>query len=199
MSPRTKEQYEEIRETSSQKILMAALELFATHGYDATSISELAKHAGVSKGLIYNYFHSKKHLLEELVKSLNQKEDKIMAKVMDPDPAIMLEKIFKYFFRELKMNTEQWKLIASLAIQVGKYDFIHQQALMKIDSYYQLFENLLKRIGVARPRREAKIIAALMDGIGFQYIVLGKDYPMKEIEKFLIDKYRDIKFYNIKY
>src|SRR5580704_1281079 len=61
--PRKPEQYEEIREKSREKILSAALELFANKGYDATSIDSIAKKAGISKGLIYNYFESKKSIL----------------------------------------------------------------------------------------------------------------------------------------
>ena len=66
MSPRTSEQFEEIREGKRRQILDAAIECFATTGYHAVSISDLAKHAGVSKGLMYNYFSSKDELLKTI-------------------------------------------------------------------------------------------------------------------------------------
>ena len=52
--PRTKEQFEEIRSRTKQKILESALELFAEKGFKGTSISEIAKTANISKGLAYN-------------------------------------------------------------------------------------------------------------------------------------------------
>src|SRR5580700_2068525 len=61
--PRKPEQYKEIRERSREKILAASLDLFANKGYDATSIDSIAKKAGISKGLIYNYYESKKSIL----------------------------------------------------------------------------------------------------------------------------------------
>ncbi|NOR33588.1 MAG: TetR family transcriptional regulator, partial [Bacteroidales bacterium] len=48
MSPRTPEQFEEIRESRRQQIMDAALELFASEGYSHCSISQLAVHAGIS-------------------------------------------------------------------------------------------------------------------------------------------------------
>ena len=40
MSPRTEQQFEEIREVRKREIMDAALELFATEGFDVTSISK---------------------------------------------------------------------------------------------------------------------------------------------------------------
>ena len=42
MSPRTKEQLESIRKDRRHAIMDSALEIFAEHGYDSTSISMLA-------------------------------------------------------------------------------------------------------------------------------------------------------------
>ena len=65
--PRTKKQFEEIRKSSREKILSVALELFAKKGYHATSISQIALKAKISKGLMYNYFASKEKLLNEII------------------------------------------------------------------------------------------------------------------------------------
>ncbi len=67
MSPRTKQQFEEIRKTRRDRILSVALELFATKGYHGTSISQIAEKAKISKGLMYNYFKNKEKLLETIV------------------------------------------------------------------------------------------------------------------------------------
>ena len=44
-----------------------ALEHFANEGYHATTINHIAKHAGISKGLMYNYFESKEALLKAII------------------------------------------------------------------------------------------------------------------------------------
>jgi AcrR family transcriptional regulator len=46
-----------------QRILSAAVDLFADHGYDATSVSQVISRAGVAKGGFYHHFASKDDLL----------------------------------------------------------------------------------------------------------------------------------------
>lgn len=51
----------------AQRILDAAAELIAHYGYDKTTIDDIAKAAGVSKGAIYLHFRSKEDLFEALL------------------------------------------------------------------------------------------------------------------------------------
>ena len=60
--PRTPEENERIRQLSKEKIRAAAMKLFINQGYYATSISNVAKKAGISKGLLYNYYKGKEDL-----------------------------------------------------------------------------------------------------------------------------------------
>ena len=55
----------EARRTREQ-LLDAALELFAEHGFEATTTKLIAQRAGVPNGLIYYYFGTKEKLLESL-------------------------------------------------------------------------------------------------------------------------------------
>jgi len=67
MSPRTPQQFEEIREEKKNLIMDSALEHFAREGYHATTITHIAQHAGISKGLMYNYFSGKEDLLAAII------------------------------------------------------------------------------------------------------------------------------------
>ena len=51
-------------------ILRAAEMLFADKGYARVSIAEIAKAAGVSKGLIYHHFPSKEGLLRQILEDM---------------------------------------------------------------------------------------------------------------------------------
>jgi AcrR family transcriptional regulator len=48
------------------RVLDAAVELFATQGYDGTSVSQVINRAGVAKGGFYHHFASKEALLYEV-------------------------------------------------------------------------------------------------------------------------------------
>lgn len=52
-----------VEEQTRERILAAAAECFATHGYAATSIRDIARDVGVTVGAIYVHFPSKGRLL----------------------------------------------------------------------------------------------------------------------------------------
>ncbi|MBV1850191.1 TetR/AcrR family transcriptional regulator [Catellatospora tritici] len=49
-----------------ERVLAAAVELFAGQGYDATSVQQVVERAQVTKGALYHYFSSKDDLLYEI-------------------------------------------------------------------------------------------------------------------------------------
>ncbi len=54
-------------EETRERILNAALEAFGRYGYDATSVAEICRRAGVTKGGFYHHFPSKKALFLDLL------------------------------------------------------------------------------------------------------------------------------------
>lgn len=65
--PRSKQQNEQMRAESRQKILSTARQLFAARGYDGCAVSDIAQQAGMSQGSIYWYFKSKEDLLKAVL------------------------------------------------------------------------------------------------------------------------------------
>ena len=62
--------YRRRKEDRPQEITEAAFAAFAEKGYAATRVEEVAKRAGVSKGLLYLYFKTKEELFKAVVRSL---------------------------------------------------------------------------------------------------------------------------------
>ncbi len=58
----------EQKERRRQEIIYTALELFVSKGYAATKITDIAKSANMSRGLMFHYFESKEKLYEELIR-----------------------------------------------------------------------------------------------------------------------------------
>jgi AcrR family transcriptional regulator len=67
MSPLNTEQLEQIRNKRKEQIMNAALKVFARRGFIGAKTSMIAKEAGLSEGLLYNYFNSKDELFVSLV------------------------------------------------------------------------------------------------------------------------------------
>ena len=58
------------RGNTKQEILEASLELFSVHGFEATSISQIAGAVGIRKALLYSHFENKQAILDALVKDV---------------------------------------------------------------------------------------------------------------------------------
>lgn len=189
MSPRTQIQNNKIREDSQEKILTAAFNLMSAKGYNSTSIAQIAKEAGVSKGLMYNYFHSKEDLLKALIDRTLRDGEKIMEGVFSDDPSETLENVFKWYFNELRNNLGEWKFISEIMLRADTFSFVKDLVTIKLEEYTKLFSTLLQELEFENPIEEAYVIGGLFDGIGFQCLVVGDKYPIDQMEKYLISKY----------
>ncbi|WP_342534551.1 TetR/AcrR family transcriptional regulator [Lysinibacillus sp. FSL K6-0057] len=76
--PRTEIQNLELREQRREEILNAALKVFSRRGMVATKISDIAKEAHLSHGLVYHYFKSKEEIFTLLVKRAAESSGQII-------------------------------------------------------------------------------------------------------------------------
>ena len=190
MSPKTEKQFEAIREEKRARILGAALELFGNEGYHNGSISKVAQRAGISKGLVYNYFESKEKIVREILDTGIEK----MLKIFDTNHDGVLEKSeIEFFLNEmfdhLKNNQKFWKLYFSISLQPEIYPLIKE----KIDELSQPIMSMVvqyfEKMGFKDPRTETMIFAALLDGVGFHFIMDPDSYPLETIKQTLIARY----------
>lgn len=187
MSPRTFQQFEEIRENKRALIIENALELFAEQGYYSTSIQQITKKAGISKGLLYNYFESKEALLKEIViEGFNE----IIHFFDRNKDGILTDEEFAFFIREsfehISGNQTFWKLYFSLLVQPPVMDLINQQMMEYFDPLFRSFSDFFVRKGFKDPLAEVRFIAALLDGVGMHFLLDPDNYPMEHsIEKII--------------
>ncbi len=191
MAPMSKKRFAEMRSRSEEKILDAALELFATKGYTSTSISQIAQKAGISKGLIYNYFDSKKDLLRAIVKAAIKEGNELIKHALDEhsSPTEELEHIVLDSVAHVKANFQYWKLLAALSHQSEAMDSIRDLAeenrKWSIDKCVALFTKL----NAPNPVPTALLFGAALDGILLHYLRLKEEYPIEEVAKSLIETF----------
>jgi len=190
--PRTPHQFLEIREQRKAQIMTAALELFARHGFHSTSIAKIAIEAGISKGLLYNYFESKEALIRELI--IHGFEE--LFSVFDPDhDGIITHTEVKYFTVELlevlKNDTQFWKLYFSMLTQPAIYGLVEDWILEKAMPMFKMLEEYFRKKGVEEPMIESRMFAAMLDGIAMNFAFDPEHFP--------IDKIRDrfLSLYNL--
>jgi AcrR family transcriptional regulator len=190
MCPRTSEQFEEIREGKRRQILYAAVECFATTGYHAVSISDLASHAGISKGLMYNYFSSK----EELLKSIFRE---IMTEMMDLFGGDGSEEIDKAslvnymgnLFRHMRSHLILWKMYMSIFSQPAVLQILEEEIRIAAKQPQERVERYFIRQGYKKPLLEVAFLSTLISGVIYEYIADPENYPLNEIKKRIVSYY----------
>lgn len=97
-----------LRETKKRKtreaILNAAIELFGRHGFEGTSIAQLAKKAGVGKGTVYSYFRTKQDILNAFCEDELEYIHEQLTTKTNPD-APVLEQLVTIFIAEFEYVT----------------------------------------------------------------------------------------------
>ena len=188
MAPRTEEQFEVIREEKRKLIKSAALELFANEGYYPTSISQIAKNAGISKGLIYNYFESKEELIREIV---FDGFDEVL-KAFDPNKdGFLTKEEFIFFieetFRIVEKNINFWRLYFTIIFQPVVMKLVEHRLMEMLSSFMEVLHGFLQRSGSVNPEADARLFAALLDGVSLHYVLDPEHFPLEEVKNKIIE------------
>lgn len=131
--PRTDEQNQQIRDERQEQILQAALKVFARRGMVAAKISDIAKEAGLSHGLVYHYFKSKEEVFTILVKRAAQGSSLVIeyAKQQDGSPLEKLRWMTQMILQSIK---GEGAYLFLLMIQAFTSDAVPEDVKQLIDN-----------------------------------------------------------------
>jgi len=108
-----------------EQIANIAAQLFAKHGYHATSINDIAAASGTAKSRLYHYFSSKEQLLYELLKDHAQLlEFRLGAALAAHGPA--QERLLTYTKELLAINIRARKEHTIILSELDKLSPIHR-------------------------------------------------------------------------
>jgi len=166
-----------------EKIVQAALQLFAKEGYHATSTSKVAKQAGVSEGLIFRHFGNKEGLLQAI---LEEGERRIKALfvdiVMESDPNEVIRKAIEMPGKIDVSDYDFWKLQFKL-----KWE-LEVSGDEKMEPLKMALTNAFSKLNYESPELEAQLLILFIDGIG-SAVLKGSSLNAEEMIQFLLNKY----------
>lgn len=125
---------------SDNEVLEAALEAFAEHGYEGTSVREIARDLGVSHNLIPQRYGSKEQLWYAAVNRAFGALLEDLLKVMDDPPPSDLERLRATIVRFVEANAARPALLR----------IIHQEAATpgpRLDHLYATYIDPVRRLG----------------------------------------------------
>lgn len=189
MSPRTTSQNEIIRAQRKNEILEAALTVFAERGYAASTIEQVARAAGTSKGLVYNYFQSKEALLKAIFDAMRAQSDFIWQFNAKQTAKHQLKNLIDATFLFLAKYPLQMRLMLQLALQPEVVEDLKDVINVAHKEKHRQIEPLLTVLGYNNPVNEAHYLGALLEGIALGMMVMGENYPLDDMKKCIYDKY----------
>jgi AcrR family transcriptional regulator len=188
--PRTKEQLEITKEQTRTKIINTAISFFSQKGYYGTSINDIAKEAGISKGLAYNYFESKQQLLQAIINDMLRSIGSVMSEIdKEQDPFEKISKLIINSFEYAKNNEELWRLYMRLMFQPDIINATERITTNLMDEIFQTIEKIFKKIGYKNVSAEARIFSATIDGVMLYYLMDPENFPLEKVKKLLLQKF----------
>lgn len=158
-----------------RRILDATAALVARYGYDKTTMDDIAREAGVSKGALYLHFKSKEALLETLI--LRESEDiseRLFARVMaDPDGGSLF-KIYSFSLQAIAENPLLRALYANDRRVLG--DMVRRLREMPIYqqgfSFAQAYVEQMQAAGLIRSDIPANLVTYMLAAIRFGVLTM---------------------------
>lgn len=168
-----------------ERILHAALELFARDGFKTTSTSKIAKHAGVSEGLIFRHFGNKDGLLEAILKEGEERIKVIFSDIIfESDAQALVLKTIDAFNPE-NMKEEElefWKLQYKIKWELEHY------GEQKMEPLQLALTNAFEKLGCEQAGLEAMRMLVQLDGLATRYFLMEK-FDYQPLLNFLKKKY----------
>ncbi len=177
---------ETFRGTSKrERILRAAIDVFAQNGYFNAKVSEIAKAAGVADGTIYLYFDGKEDLLvtifREHTRNYLQSLERDLSTISRPEERIRIA---------IRHHLESLGRDRALAV-VSQVELRHSLKFMSLLSQQEVADylNILRKIvehgqneGVFRrnlhPALVAKAVFGVLDEMVTSWILSDKEYAL---------------------
>lgn len=191
----------EDKQSTLEKIHMAARQEFMEKGFQAASLRNIVKAAGVTTGAFYGYYSSKEELFDALVgepadyvlklmgttigdfeKLSGQEQTQQMVDVSEN----AIEKMLDYIYD----NYDAFKMIILCAEGTRYAGFVHQLVVIEEESTYTYMETL-KKMGYSVEPINKKLIHMISSGLFsgvFETIV--HDMPKEEAKAYVLQLQR---------
>ncbi|MGE9313717.1 TetR/AcrR family transcriptional regulator [Niabella sp. CJ426] len=184
--------------TKKEHILEKAEALFSEKGFDATSVRDIAKAAGINIAMISYYFGSKEKLMEELFK-MRMSAGLASVKEISENTALTtvekLEKALSGYMDRVKHNKSFYKVILAEQATNKNKSVIRFMSKLK-ETYAKFFESVLNEgyaSGAFKNRVDPVLFITTITGTIMQSLLnkhlYASHYGVKVTEEWIRDVY----------
>jgi AcrR family transcriptional regulator len=132
-------------EETREKILQVSTRFLISRSYHGTTISAIAKEAGLTKGAIYHHFKSKEDLVLEIVKSVKQTWFKFVGRkvLLEGNSVNRLETLLSVHSQFLKNDPTMCLVLSSL---LSEMEILDHAILDEIKGIYSEMLSFIRKI-----------------------------------------------------
>lgn len=174
-------------EERRQRILDVAAQLITHYGYDKTTVSDIAREAGISKGAIYLHFESKEALFEALILRELQTYTELWLDRLEADEAGgTMAGLYKNSLYAMNSSPFMSALFRQDARVLGNYvrkpgNLFQASRQQQSESPRLVFVRLMQEAGAIRQDLTPKVIAHVMDILAYGLVGMDDLLPREEI------------------
>lgn len=169
--------------SKKERILEAALALFAKQGYAATSTNAIARKAAVSEGLLFKHFGNKQGLLDALLKEAEDQVTLLVAPIVtEKNPLEVIRKCIEMPFDVPQEAYNFWRLIFQLKWNI---DYDHKK---KEQPLREKLLAVFTELGKEDPEQETELLMQLIDSVSIGLLQGSLNAPLL-FRDFLLKKY----------
>lgn len=164
------------KERTRKKILKFSLALFSLHGYQGATIRMLAKKAGISLGLTYNYFRSKEDLLRQLVEEgIKVKLEQIKANYSAQHG---LDSLIDAVFDSFQSDPIFWRLLQSIKMQPDVMKLVREE----YEPYQVWLDTEVKKVlRIQKNPQDPALLLATIDGVADHYLMDTEHFSLNKV------------------
>jgi TetR/AcrR family transcriptional regulator, transcriptional repressor for nem operon len=176
------------REFDENAVLDAAIRRFWMHGYEATSVRELAQEMGITGASLYNAFGDKRSLFQRALAHYvaNSFDERLARYERDPSPRAAIEGFFREIIdRSVGDVDRKGCMLVNSALEVAPHDPDFQamiaEVLVKVEAFFRRRAVAGQEIGEISRAQSPDDLARLLLGIHLGIRVLARSRPQRSL------------------
>jgi AcrR family transcriptional regulator len=178
------------------RILDSAAALIARYTFDKTTMEDIAREAGVSKGALYLHFKSKEDLVETLIlRESERAANSIFARIMNDEEGGNLFKVFTMSMMAVAespllraLYTNDRRLLGDMIRRIGRSPLFQQGF-----EFSQTFVEQMQAAGLIRADLRADVVTYLFALIRFgvltveDYLTVKNPPPLEDVASLIAE------------
>ena len=156
----------EYKKAVISKIVETAIDIFSQNGYRNTTMNDIAKQLGISKGALYSYFKSKDDILKEIFQSNHQILREIICTSLEgQDYVEAMENAYKLMTEKYDEFVHASFEVFALASHDKNIRKVMKEDHEKDIAVMSEFVQNLKEKGNIRTDVDSRVLAKLLDAL----------------------------------